>query len=85
MTRDRWNDLRAFLRFAETRLLHGEADPTLDEALILWDIENAPEDEKGEAINAAREALAEMRAGDTGLPARDFLSELRARHKLLAD
>lgn len=84
MATERVNDLRAFRDFADAKLSHGEGELTLDEALGLWDIENAPEDEKADAVNAVREALADMRAGDTGVPVRDFLAEIRRKYDLRA-
>lgn len=84
MATDRANDLRAFRDFADAKLSDGGAELTLDEALGLWEIENAPEDERAATVEAVREALADMRAGDVGVPARDFLAEIRRKYKLSA-
>jgi hypothetical protein len=79
MATERANDLRAFRDFADSRLSNGNSEMTLDEALGLWDIENATEDERAATVEAVREALSEMRAGDTGVPAREYLAEIRRK------
>jgi len=84
MATERANDLRAFRDFADAKLSNGGAEMTLDEAIALWDIENAPEDERAATVEAVKEALADMRAGDTGVPARDFLAEMRCKYQLPA-
>lgn len=84
MATERANDLRAFRDFADAKLTNGGAELTLDEALGLWDIENAPEDERAATVQAVSEALADMRAGDTGVPVHDFLAEIRRKYNLPA-
>lgn len=77
MAAERANDLRAFLEFADSKLSDGSR-LTLDEAISLWDAENASADERS-AAEALKEALADMRAGDVGVPAREFLAEMRRK------
>lgn len=77
MATERANDLRAFKGFIDKQLANGRAELTLDEALGLRDVENAPEDERAATVEVVRAALADMRAGDAGVPARDFLAEMR--------
>lgn len=84
MATERANDLRAFRDFADAKLSNGGAEPTLDEAIALWDIENAPDDERDATVEAVKEALADMRAGDKGIPAREFLAEMRRKYQLPA-
>lgn len=84
MATERANDLRAFRDFADAKLSSGGVGPTLDEALVLWDVENAPDDERAATVQAVREALADMRAGEAGVSARDFLAELRREFNLPA-
>jgi hypothetical protein len=84
MATERVNDPRAFRDFLDAKLSNGVAELTLDEALGLWDIENASEDERAATVQAVSEALADMRAGDTGVPVRDFLAEIRHRYNLPA-
>jgi hypothetical protein len=38
--------------------------------------------EQASTVEALREALDDMRAGDTGIPARKFLAELRRKYHL---
>jgi hypothetical protein len=84
MATERINDLIAFKSFIEEELSSGGADLTLDEALARWDYENQTDLERAASVEAVREALDEMRAGDTGIPARDFLAELRRKYHLPA-
>lgn len=81
MAIDRANDLRAFRDFTDGKLSNGGDGLTLDEAIALWDIENSPDDERAATVLAVKEALADMWKGDEGIPARDFLSEMRRRHQ----
>jgi hypothetical protein len=84
MAAERVNDLRAFRDFADSRLSNGNSEMTLDEALGLWAIENAPEDERAATVDAVREGLSDMRAGDIGVPAREYLAEIRRKYNLPA-
>ena len=38
--------------------------------------------ERGDTVQALREAIADMEAGDTGVPLDQFDQEFRARHKM---
>ena len=82
MATERANDLRAFRDFADGKLSNGGADLTLDEALSLWEVENQGEEERAATVQAVREALDDMKAGDTGIPAREYLADVRRRHNL---
>lgn len=82
MATDRVNDLKAFRDFADLKLARGENGLTLDEALDLWESENQSPEERAATVHAVREALDDMRAGDTGIPARDAIGELRRKHNL---
>ena len=82
MATDRANDLRAFRDFADLKLGHGEGELTLDEALDLWESENQTPAERAATVQAVREALDDMRAGDTGIAAGEVISELRRKHNL---
>lgn len=81
MPADRLNDLRAFRDFADRKLARGEGDLTLDEALDLWESENQADD-RAATVQAVREALDDMRAGDIGVPASEAIAELRRKHNL---
>jgi len=54
MAYDRWNDLRAFLRFVAEKLESGGDSLTLDDALGLWDYETQDEQEREETLEAIR-------------------------------
>jgi hypothetical protein len=80
MATDRGNDLRAFKHFIDEKLSGGNL--TVDEVLSLWDIETQPPTERQETVQALQEALDDMRNGDTGVPAREFLAEVRRKYDL---
>jgi hypothetical protein len=84
MATDRANDLRAFRDFIEAKLSNDGPNLSPDEALTLWDIENAPDQERADTVRALREALADMKGGDTGMPVDDFLAVFRREHGLPA-
>lgn len=81
MATDRFNDLRAFRDFADHKLARGEDDLTLDEALELWETENQ-NDDRAATVQAVREALDDMRAGDVGVPVSEAIAELRRKYRL---
>ena len=82
MATDRSNDLRAFKHFIDAKLSNGGSDLTLDDALGLWDIETQPVSEREASIKAVREALDDMHAGDTGIPADELMAPLRRKYGL---
>jgi hypothetical protein len=82
MAADRSNDLIAFKTFVDQKLSNGEVSLTLDEALGLWDLETQTPSEREETVKALEEALDDMRAGDTGIPAREFLASARRKYNL---
>ena len=82
MRSDIANDLRAFRNFADAQLSKGESDLTLDECLGLWEIENETDAERAATVQAVRDALERMRAGDTGIPAREAIAEFRRKYNL---
>ena len=82
MAIERVNDLQAFKNFVDAQLAQ-DSVPTLDEVLARWDVENETAEDNASTIQALREALAEMEAGDTGIPVHEALAELRRKHHLL--
>ena len=65
MATERVNDLRAFKGFIEEKLSHGETTLTLDEALMIWEVENQTEEEREETLRAIQLGLDDMYAGRT--------------------
>jgi predicted transcriptional regulator len=84
MAHERWNDLRAFLRFVDEKLESGGESLTLDDALSLWDYETQTEEEREETIPAIQRGLDDMHAGRT-VDAFEAIAELRKKHNLKAD
>jgi hypothetical protein len=81
MATDRVNDLRAFKGFIEEKLLNGGAEPTLDEALTRWELENQTDAEREETLQGIREGLADVEVGRTR-PFEEFDREFRSKHGL---
>ncbi len=84
MNIERINDLSAFKSFVEEKLPGGGVGLTSDEALAHWEYENRSAEDEAASADAVRDALDDMRAGDEGIPAREFLKELRHRYGLSA-
>ncbi len=82
MDSERANDLHAFKDFIDDQLAR-QTVPTVDEVIARWDSENESAEERSATVQALREALADMDAGDTGLPVHEALLELRRKHHLL--
>ena len=79
MAIERVNDARAFREFLDATLTNGAADLPLDEALSLWEYENAPEEEREETLRAIRRGLDDMYAGRTR-DAEESLREMCRKH-----
>jgi hypothetical protein len=82
MATERATDLRAFRDFLDAKLSNGGSELTPEECLELWEVENESPQERAASVRAVREALDDMRAGDTGIPAREAIAELRRKHHL---
>ncbi len=82
MATERANDLRAFRDFLDAKLANGGGDLTPEECLELWEVENQGPEERAATVQAVREALDDMRAGDTGIPASEAIAEIRRKHRL---
>jgi hypothetical protein len=53
-----------------------------EEALDLWRCDNPGDEYAADDVEAVRQALAAMDAGDTGVPLEEFDREFRKRHGL---
>jgi hypothetical protein len=82
MAIERANDLHAFKNFIDEQR-STETVPTVDEVLARWDSENETAEDRCATVQALREALADMDAGDTGVPVTEALFELRREHHLI--
>jgi hypothetical protein len=81
MVTDRANDVLAFKTFIDEQLMR-ETVPTVDDVIIRWEFENESHEERAATVEAVREALVDMHAGDTGIPAREAIAQLRRKHNL---
>lgn len=74
-------ELARFHDFLGDCLSQGDA-LTPEDALALWRIENPAFWEIEETVLAVQESLADMEAGDTGMPLDEFVEQFRQRHGL---
>ena len=81
MATDRINDSRAFRDFLDAKLCEGGAAPTLEQAIGLWEHENASEADREETRAAIRRGLADVEAGRVRAFA-EFDQEFRREHGL---
>ncbi|HEY3391415.1 MAG TPA: hypothetical protein VGK58_01820 [Lacipirellulaceae bacterium] len=82
MSTDANYELQSFHQFIGEQLSTGHASLSPEEALELWRLENRSPEEYQADVEAIREALADMEAGDTGRPWEEFDREFRTKHKL---
>jgi hypothetical protein len=81
MDTERINDVRAFRSFLDEKLSNGEVSLTLDEALGLWEYENASDEEREETQAAIRQGLADVESGRVE-PIEEFDHKFRRAHGL---
>jgi hypothetical protein len=84
MGTDRIDDIHAFRVFLDEQLANGGFYLTPAQALDLWEIQNASEDEEHDAVEAIRRGFADIEAGKVR-PAREALVELRRKHNLVQE
>ena len=82
MSTDANSELFQFHQFVGEQLVTGPPWLSPEEALEAWRLQNRTSEEFEEDAQAIREALADMDAGDTGRPWKEFDCEFRKRHKL---
>ncbi len=82
MATDDANELASFHHFLGQRLAASHGDLSPEEALDLWRAEHPQSVEFAESVAALREALADMEAGDTGVPIEEFDRDFRHRRNL---
>jgi hypothetical protein len=82
MAIDPTNELAHFQQFVADRLKEGTT-LSPEEAVDLWRLQNPEADEEfPNNVAGIREALADMQAGDHGVPFEEFDREFRKRHGL---
>lgn len=82
MSTDANQELQSFQEFIVQQLNSGDASLSPEEALEAWRLQNRSPEEYAEDVQAVREAIADMEAGDTGRPWGEFDREFRKRHNL---
>jgi hypothetical protein len=84
MVNETRDDLKAFHQFIGEQIANGGASLTPAEAFDLWETLHPSDAERAATVEALKEALDDMRDGDTGIPARDFFTDLRSKYNLPA-
>ena len=74
--------LDSFHSFASRHLDTGHNDLSMDELYDLWCCEDLPPEELAESVAAVRAALADMEAGDIGVPVEEHLAQLRTKYQI---
>ena len=75
-------ELSGFHDFLSGKLTSGTAQLSPEEALDLWRAEHPEANDFPNDVAALREALADMEAGDDGLPLEEFDRKFRQRHAI---
>lgn len=81
MSIDPATELARFQEFITNHLTQGAA-LSPEEALDLWRADNPSPAEYSETVQAIRQAISDMDAGDHGAPLDEFDREFRKRHGL---
>ncbi len=76
------DELSNFHAFLSRKLASGATQLSPEEALDLWRVEHPDADDYSGNVAALREALADMEAGDQGLPLDQFDRKFRQRHSI---
>lgn len=67
-------ELESFKQFLDAQIDHGVADLSPEESVRRWRVEFS------QSVEAVREALRDMGAGDEGRPLAEVAEEIRNRH-----
>jgi hypothetical protein len=78
MSTDAASELQSFQRYIAEIVSRGGADASPEEALDEWRALHPSDDD----VFAVREALDDMKAGDTGVSLHEFDNQFRSRHGL---
>jgi hypothetical protein len=82
MATDGTHELESFHRFLGRQIADGRGGLSPEECLDLWRAQHPDEGILAEDVEAVREALAEMEAGEKGQLFDDFCAQFRQSNKL---
>jgi hypothetical protein len=85
MSTDAHHELLSFHNFVAQQIQLGIPYSSPEEAVEAWRLRNRTPEEMAEDVQAVREALSDMEAGDRGTPAEVYLAEFGKRHNLSPD
>jgi hypothetical protein len=74
------SELVSFHHFVAAKLNANEHDLSPEEVLDLWRTDHPLTDERDDATEALKEALASIAAGEQGIPFEEFVRGFRSRH-----
>lgn len=80
MTLTGQGELIRFMEFARGLIAAGRNDLSLDQAVELWREPSPCPDDPESTLAALREAIADMEAGDEGVPVEELDRQVRARY-----
>lgn len=75
------SELAQFHAFVGAQLQSGDPTLTPEDVFDMW-LDQHPSDDEDDATEDIREALADMEAGDTGIPFEEFDREFRRQHQI---
>ena len=75
-------EIDSFTRFAVQQLSNGGTELSMDELYDRWRSQNPRAEELAESVAAVKAALADMEAGDEGIPADIHLARLRTKYNI---
>jgi hypothetical protein len=77
------NELAGFCRFVGVKLSQRDAELSTEDVLDEWRAEHPLDDDDDvDDVTAVMQALADMTAGDEGIPLDEFKRGFRQRHKI---
>ncbi len=76
------DELYSFHAFVSRKLTDDASQLSPEEVLDLWRTENPAADDYPNHVAALKEALADMEAGDHGMPLEEFDRDFRLRHAI---
>lgn len=82
MTTETLTELQAFRAFLDRQIAEGRTDLSPEDSLALC---QSARDELRDSVAAVLPALADMHAGDSGQPLREFVDEFRKKNDISAD
>jgi hypothetical protein len=75
-----FTELEAFRSFLDNQIASGRRDLTPEQSLEMW--RESRRQDLEDSVAAVRKALADLDAGETGQPLREFIAEFRTQQQI---